>query len=164
MTRTAVYPGTFDPITYGHLDVIERGSRLFDTLIVAVAVNIDKKPMFSTAERRAMIEETVKERGLTNVRVDDFHGIIVNYVRSQGSRILLRGIRTLSDWESEFQMALANRELEAAVETVFVMASLEYSYISSRLIREVVAMGGNITKFVPPAAARRLNERNASGK
>ena len=156
---TAIYPGTFDPITYGHLDVIERGAKIFERLIVAVAMNIEKKPLFGDNERIEMIREAVAERALTNVEVIAFRGMIVDFVRASGSRAILRGIRTLSDWESEFQMALTNRELAPDVETVFVMASLQYSYISSRLIREVAALNGDIEKFVPRGAARRLRDK-----
>lgn len=158
----AVYPGTFDPITFGHLDVIARGSRLFDQLTVAVALNIDKSPLFDVDERKEMIEEAVAEKGLTNVTVTSFDGIIVNFVERIGAKVLLRGIRTLSDWESEFQMALANRELNDRVETVFVMASLEFSYISSRLIREVASLDGDITKFVPGPVVEHLRKRLGS--
>lgn len=157
--RTAVYPGTFDPITHGHMDVIARGAKLFDRLVVAVAVNIGKSPIFSVDERLEMIREAVEERGLTGVEVVRFDGMIVDFVRSVGSSVLLRGIRTLSDWESEFQMALTNRDLAPDIETVFVMASLEYSYVSSRLIREVATLGGEVEKFLPPGAARRIRER-----
>lgn len=156
--RRAIYPGTFDPITFGHLDVIERGSKMFDTLTVAVAVNIDKRPWFAAEQRMDMIRESVSERGISNVEVESFDGMIVDLVRRKGGGVLFRGIRTLSDWEHEFQMALANRELAENVETVFVMASLEYSYISSRLIREAASLGGNIDKFVPPPAARKMRE------
>lgn len=159
--RTAIYPGTFDPVTLGHLDVIERGARLFDRLVVAAAVNIDKRPLFSVEERLAMVSDSVKERGLRNVEVTSFEGMAVDFVRKFGSRILLRGIRTHSDWESEFQMALTNRTLDGEIETVFVMASLEYSYISSRLIREVAALGGDVEKFVPRMAAKRLQDKRA---
>ncbi len=156
--RIAVYPGTFDPVSFGHLDLIERGSRLFDQLVVAVAVNIEKRPWFAAEERISMIREVVADRGLENVTVEGFSGMIVDFVRAKGSRVLYRGIRTLSDWESEFQMALANRELAAEVETVFVMASLEFSYISSRLIREAAALGGRIEQFVPAPVAHRMRE------
>lgn len=131
---------------------------MFDTLVVAVAVNIDKRPWFAVDQRIEMIRESVRELRLTNVEVESFDGMIVDLVKRKGGGVLFRGIRTLSDWEHEFQMALANRELAENVETVFVMASLEYSYISSRLIREAAALGGNIDKFVPPSAAKRMRE------
>jgi len=165
--RIAVYPGTFDPVSFGHLDLIERGSRLFDELIVAVAINIEKQPWFTAEERIGMIRESVADRGLNNVTVESFSGMIVDFVRAKGSRVLYRGIRTLSDWESEFQMALANRELATEVETVFVMASLEFSYISSRLIREAASLGGRVEQFVPAPVARRMREllvRRQSGQ
>ncbi|MCA8940453.1 MAG: pantetheine-phosphate adenylyltransferase, partial [Planctomycetes bacterium] len=140
-------------------DVIERGSRLFDKLIVAMAINIEKLPLFSVEEREEMLRATMQERGIDNVEVEHFDGMIVDFVKSQGSRVLLRGIRSLSDFESEFQMALTNRELARDVETVFVMASLEYSFVSSRLIREVAALGGDVSRFVPPVAEAKLKQR-----
>ena len=157
--RKAVYAGTFDPVTFGHLDVIRRGSRLFDTLIVAVAVNIEKNPLFTIEERIELLREAIAAEKIDNVEVMTFTGMAVDFVRSQSSNVLLRGIRTLSDWENEFQMALTNRALDNGIETVYVMASLEYSYISSRLIREIAALGGDVSKFVPPCAEKRLNER-----
>ena len=163
-TRIAIYPGTFDPITFGHLDVIRRGARLFDKLVVAVAVNIEKRPWFSAQDRVAMINETIRAEGISNASAIGFDGMIVEFVRSQGSSVLLRGIRTLSDWEAEFQMALTNRELAPDIETCFVMASLEYSYISSRLIREVATLGGDISKFVPAAALAKLSTREGMKK
>ncbi|MCK6439153.1 MAG: pantetheine-phosphate adenylyltransferase [Planctomycetes bacterium] len=146
-------------MTRGHLDVIKRGARLFDTLVVAVAINIEKKPLFPTEERIAMLRETVRAEKIDNVEITTFSGMAVDFVREQGSHVLLRGIRTLSDWENEFQMALTNRALDTGIETVFVMASLEYSYISSRLIREVATLGGDISNFVPPAVEKRLRKQ-----
>ncbi len=155
----AVYPGSFDPITNGHLDVIERGAKLFDNLRVAVAINIGKDPLFDLETRCHMIEKAVQERGIQGVQVCSFTGMLVSFMQKEKIRILLRGIRTLSDWENEFQMALTNRTLAPEIETVYVMASLEYSYVSSRLIREIAALGGEIEKFVPPIAADHLKNR-----
>lgn len=153
-TRLAVYPGTFDPVTNGHLDVIRRGSSLFDELIVACAINIQKSPLFTLEERLQMLREVTAD--LPNVRVDSFGGMAVDYVRSQGSRVILRGLRTFSDFESEVQLAYANRNFAPDVETLFVCATLEESFISSRLIREAAAVDGNITRFVPPPVLARL--------
>jgi len=157
--KIAVYPGTFDPITHGHLDVIKRGARIFEKLIVAPAVNIQKNPLFSQAEREEMLRDSIAAEKLGNVEVRAFSGMIVDFVRQCGTTILLRGIRTGSDFEAEFQMALTNRELDHEVETVFVMASLEYSYVSSRLIREVAALGGDVSRFVPANVAPRMIEK-----
>ncbi|GIK52268.1 MAG: pantetheine-phosphate adenylyltransferase [Planctomycetaceae bacterium] len=146
-TNIAVYPGTFDPVTNGHLDVIRRGAQLFGELVVACAVNISKQPLFSLSERLELLKSVT--RGLKNVRVESFEGMVVDYVKGQGSRVILRGIRTFSDFEAEVQMALANRTFAPEVETVFVCASLEESFISSRLIREAAALDGDVGRFVP---------------
>ncbi len=145
--RIAVYPGTFDPVTNGHVDVIERGARLFDKLIVAVAVNTGKDPLFSRDERVAMLETEVAR--FKNVVVDTFVGLAVEYARKQGAQAILRGIRTFSDFEYEFQMALTNRALAGDVETLFVMSNVEWSFTSSRLLKEALAMGADISQFVP---------------
>lgn len=152
--RIAVYPGTFDPVTNGHLDVIRRGAALFDKLVVACAINIQKAPLFSLEERIQMLKECTA--GLGNVQIDSFSGMAVDYVRAQGSRVMLRGLRTFSDFESEVQLAYANRTFAPEIETVFVCATLEESFISSRLIREAAALDGDIGKFVPPPVAQRL--------
>lgn len=161
--RIGVYPGSFDPITNGHLDVIRRGAALFDRLIVAVAINQEKTAMFSLDERLDMIRESVKGIGPGEVEVDTFTGLVVDYVRKRGAKAILRGIRTMSDWEYEFQMALTNRTFAREVETVFVMASLEYSFVSSRLIKEAAAAGGDVSAFVPahvePLLKAKLGER-----
>jgi len=143
----AVYPGTFDPVTNGHLDVIERGSKLFDRLIVAVAYNTSKAPLFSREERLDLLHGEVGR--FPNVTVDAFEGLAVDYARHAGAGVLLRGIRTFSDFEYEFQMALTNRSLAKDVETIFVMSSVEWSYTSSRLLKEAAAMGADIAHFVP---------------
>ncbi|MBI4567216.1 MAG: pantetheine-phosphate adenylyltransferase [Planctomycetes bacterium] len=157
----AIYAGSFDPITLGHLDVIERGAKVFDHLIVAMAVNVEKTPLFTLAERRAFIAEATKH--LKNVQVDSFDTMAVDYARAKKAKVLLRGIRTLSDFEAEFQMALTNRAFAPDIETVFVMSSLEYSFVSSRLIKEAATLGGDVSKFVPPAVAGRLKEKFARG-
>ncbi len=155
--RTAVYPGSFDPITFGHLDIIERGSKTFDKLIVAVATNSEKKTIFSAEERRDMIAEVTGH--LSNVEIDEFAGLTVDYVRNVRSCVILRGIRTISDFEYEFQMALTNRTFAPDIETVFVMSSEKYSFLSSRLIKETVRLGGDASAFVPAAVHERLVRR-----
>lgn len=155
--RLAVYPGTFDPVSNGHLDVIQRGSQLFEHLVVACAVNIAKEPLFSLEERLEMLRETTAD--LPNVKVESFTGMVVDYVRSLGGKVILRGLRTFSDYENEVQMAYANRTFAPEVETVFVCASLEESFISSRLIREAAALDGDISRFVPESVAVRLQQK-----
>ncbi|MBI3098410.1 MAG: pantetheine-phosphate adenylyltransferase [Planctomycetes bacterium] len=159
--RRAVYPGAFDPPTNGHLDVIERGSRIFDELIVAVADNPQKKPLFTRKERMALLRGLVGH--LRHVRVDTFDGLAVDFVRKRGSNTILRGIRTISDFEFEFSMALTNRKLAPEIETVFVMTHEDYSFISSRLIKEVVSLGANASALVPPSVIRAL-ERSGVGR
>lgn len=155
--KKAVYPGTFDPVTNGHLDVIKRGSIIFDTLIVSVGRNPLKETLFSVKERMEMIRDHVKE--LPNVTVDCFDGMLVDYLKKQQTNIILRGIRTVSDFEYEFQRALTNRALSKEVETVFVMTSEQYSFLNSTLIREVVSLGGSMSQFVPSDVERRLKEK-----
>lgn len=153
MTK-AIYPGTFDPLTYGHLDLIERGSRVFDELIVAIGENPFKTPLFTVAERRQMIQKHTHH--LKNVKVDAFKGMLVDYVQGQHANIILRGIRTVSDFEEEFQRALTNRVLNNDLETVFVMTSEQYSFLNSRLIKEAASLGGDVSKFVPPEVEKQL--------
>jgi len=155
--KKAIYPGTFDPVTNGHLDVIKRGSIIFDTLIVSVGRNPLKETLFSVKERMEMIRDHVKE--LPNVTVDCFDGMLVDYLKKQQTNIILRGIRTVSDFEYEFQRALTNRALSKEVETVFVMTSEQYSFLNSTLIREVVSLGGSMSQFVPSDVERRLKEK-----
>jgi len=156
--KRAVYPGTFDPITYGHTDIIERGAKVFDELIVAVAVNPAKKPLFSVEQRKQIIRDLVAH--MPNVHVDSFTGMTVDYVRRVGANIILRGMRTMSDFENEFQMALSNRAFaNGEVETVFLMTSAEHSFISSHRIKEVAALGADISAFVPPIVAAILKEK-----
>ena len=156
MTRRAIYPGTFDPITMGHLDIIERCSRLFDEVIVAILVNVEKEPMFSVEERVKMIQETVTWH---NVTVGTFEGLLVHYAVEQEAQAIFRGIRAVSDYEYELQMALMNRKLEPELETVFLMAGDGYSYISSRLIKEVFKLGGSINGLVPESVEQRMREK-----
>lgn len=153
MTK-AIYPGTFDPLTYGHLDLIERGSRVFDELVVAIGENPFKTPLFTVAERRQMIQKHTHH--LKNVKVDAFKGMLVDYVQGQHANIILRGIRTVSDFEEEFQRALTNRVLNNDLETVFVMTSEQYSFLNSRLIKEAASLGGDVSKFVPPEVKKQL--------
>ncbi len=157
MMRKAVYPGTFDPVTNGHLDVIKRGSIIFDKLIVSVGCNPLKESLFSVKERMQMIREYVKK--LKNVKVDCFDGMLVDYLKKQKTNIILRGIRTVSDFEYEFQRALTNRVLNKEVETVFVMTSEQYSFLNSTLIKEAVCLGGSVSQFVPPDVERRLTQK-----
>src|SRR5271170_2355503 len=145
---TAIYPGSFDPVTNGHLDLIARGARIFDRLVVAVLRNLDKAPLFSAHERAEMLREVTGE--WSNVEVDLFDGLLVDYVRRREAQVILRGIRAISDYEYEFQMALMNRRLEPNVETVFMMPAEKYIYVSSRLVREVAQLGGQIDGLVPP--------------
>ena len=154
---TAIYPGSFDPITSGHLDLIRRGAKLFDRLIVAVLRNEAKQPLFSASERTQMLLEAIS--GLNNVEVDSFDGLLVEYASQQGATVLLRGIRAVSDYEYELQMALMNRRLQPEIETVSLMSGDAYSFISSRLVKEVIALGGNISGLVPPTVEERLKQR-----
>jgi len=151
---SAIYPGSFDPVTNGHLDLIRRGSRLFERLRVLVAVNSRKEPFFSGEERVELIRAEVGD--LANVDVDQAEGLVVVYAKQHGFDTLLRGVRTTTDFNAEFQMALTNRSLDPEIETVFVMPSLEWSYLSSSLIREVVQSGGDVSKYVPVSVSRAL--------
>jgi pantetheine-phosphate adenylyltransferase len=153
----AIYPGSFDPITNGHLDVIERGSRLFDCLIVSVLRNQSKEPLFSVEERIEMLRETVKP--YSNVEVDSFGGLLADYAMKRQAGAILRGIRAISDYENELQMALMNRRLQPGLETVFLLAGEAFSFISSRLVKEVISLGGNISGLVPPLVEKRLRAR-----
>jgi pantetheine-phosphate adenylyltransferase len=153
----AIYPGSFDPITNGHLDLIERGSQLFDTLVVAVLRNEGKQPLFTIEDRLEMLREAVGK--MSNVEVDCFGGLLVNYAAQRGAGAILRGIRAISDYEYELQMALTNRRLEPRIETVFLMAGEANSFVSSRLVKEVARLGGDIRGFVPQSVAGRLRER-----
>lgn len=157
MKTIAVYPGTFDPITQGHLDLADRGRRHFDRLIVAVLRNEDKQTLFSLAERRRFIEDAVGS--WDNVDVDSFDGLLVDYARHVGAGVILRGIRAVTDFEYEMQMTMMNRKLEPTVETVFLMPSETYSYVSSRLVREIAGLGGDVRDLVPASVNRALRAR-----
>lgn len=158
----AIYPGSFDPITNGHLDLIQRGARMFDRLIVSILRNDTKKALFSVEERKAMLAEVVHV--YPNVEVDSFNGLLVDYAAAREATVLLRGIRAISDYEYELQMALMNRRLRPDIETVFMMANEAYSFISSRLVKEVYGLGGNITGLVPPSVEARMHRRLAKTK
>jgi pantetheine-phosphate adenylyltransferase len=158
----AIYPGSFDPITNGHLDLIERGSRLFGRLVVSILRNETKEPLFSVAERMEMLREVVRE--YPNVEVESFNGLLVDHAAHIGATVILRGIRAISDYEYELQMALMNRRLGPGIETVFLMAGEVYSFISSRLVKEVVGLGGNISGLVPPSVEARLRDRISVGR
>jgi pantetheine-phosphate adenylyltransferase len=154
---TAIYPGSFDPPTNGHLDLIQRGSKIFDELVVAILRNPEKDPLFSLGERRSMLEELTGK--FKNVRVDIFDGLTVDYAAKVKAHAVLRGIRALSDYEYELQMALMNRKLQPDLETVFMMPAEQYSYLSSRLVREVAHLGGSIAGLVPEMVEQRLKEK-----
>jgi pantetheine-phosphate adenylyltransferase len=155
----AIYPGSFDPLTNGHLDLIERGAKIFDELIVAILRNPEKEPLFSLEERLEMIRAMTRERD--NVRVDSFDGLMVDYALKVGATAVLRGIRAISDYEYELQMALMNRKLEPRLETVFMMPAETYSYLSSRLVREVATLGGSVRGLVPELVEKKLREKLA---
>ena len=156
-TVRAIYPGTFDPLTNGHLDLIARGSKIFDHLVVAILNNSEKQPLFSVQERVEMIQDTTQE--FDNVSVSQFDGLLVDFARLQHAQALLRGIRAISDYEYELQMALMNRRLAPELETVFMMPAEQYSYLSSRLIRGVFRLGGSVEGLVPPTVIERLHAR-----
>jgi len=153
----AIYPGSFDPVTNGHLDLIARGALIFDTLIVAVARNLDKNPLFAVKERLEMLRAVTV--GLRNVQVDDFKGLLVDYARERGARVILRGIRAVSDYEYELQMAMMNRKVEPKIETVFMLPAEAYSYLSSRLVKELARYGGLTKGLVPPLVEERLRAK-----
>jgi pantetheine-phosphate adenylyltransferase len=153
----AVYPGSFDPVTNGHLDIITRGLAVFDAVIIAILVNPDKHPLFTVEERVALIREAYK--GEARVRVDTFSGLLVDYAERVGASVIVRGLRAVSDFEYEFQMALMNRRLDPNIETVFMAPADGYSYVSSRLVKEVFQLGGDVSALVPKLVERRLREK-----
>jgi pantetheine-phosphate adenylyltransferase len=153
----AIYPGSFDPLTNGHLDLISRGARLFETLIIAILRNTDKQPLFPVEDRIQMIRETTSH--LENVQVDSFAGLLIDYASRRGANAILRGIRAISDYETELQMALLNRRMRPETETIFLMAGEEFSFISSRMIKEIITLGGDVSTFVPEPVAARLQKK-----
>jgi pantetheine-phosphate adenylyltransferase len=153
----AVFPGSFDPITNGHLDIIARSLSVFDEVVVAILVNPEKSPLFTVEERVAIIREAY--RGEPRVRVDTFSGLLVDYAEKVGAAVIVRGLRAISDFEYEFQMALMNRRLDPHIETVFMMPAESYSYLSSRLVKEVFQLGGQVSELVPPVVERRLRDK-----
>jgi pantetheine-phosphate adenylyltransferase len=159
--KIGVYPGTFDPITNGHIDIIRRSLQIFDKVIVAVAPNPKKKPIFDIRERVEMIRESTKE--IPNVEIEIFEGLLAEYMKRKGAHAIIRGLRAISDFEHEFMMALMNRKLDSEAETVFLMPSEEYSYLTSSAIKEVASYGGVVKDLVPPIVARRLRERFHKG-
>ena len=157
MPILAVYPGSFDPLTNGHVDIISRGARLFDRIVVAILVNAEKAPLFSMEERVEIARAVFRDH--RNVEVDTFEGLLVDYVARHGAQVIVRGLRAVSDFEFEFQMALMNQRLNATIETVFMMPAEQYTYISSRLIKEVFALGGRVHGLVPDMVEARLREK-----
>ncbi len=153
----AIYPGSFDPITMGHVDIIQRGARLFDRIVIAVLINTDKAPLFSVHERVDIAREVFRDRA--NVEVDTFDGLLVDYARRKQAGVIVKGLRAVSDFEYEMQMALMNRRLNPDIETVFMMPTEPYTYVSSRLVKEVVALGGSVKGIVPEIVERRLREK-----
>jgi len=159
VTRRAIYPGTFDPVTNGHVDIIERACQLFDEVIVAILINPGKNPMFTLDERVGILNEVLNSR-FKQARVDTFEGLLVDYAAQQQAHAIVRGIRAISDYEYELQMALMNRRLNPSVETVFMMSSEDYSYVSSRLIKEVFNLGGSVSGLVPDLVIERMRAKS----
>jgi len=155
--RRAIYPGSFDPVTNGHLDVIERARKLFDEVVVAVAHNDEKQPLFSLEERLELLRETAGR--IDNVRIAEFKGLLVDFAKAEKAGAVIRGLRAVSDFEFEFQMALMNRKLEAGVETIFLMPKEEYTYLSSRIVKEIARLGGDVLSFVPARVAKALSRK-----
>ncbi len=162
MEKTAIYPGTFDPVTNGHVDLITRAICMFKNVIVAVANNPDKKVLFGFEERKRFIEESIGD--LNNVRVESFDTLLVHYVRKQKADVIIRGIRAVTDFDYEYQMAMMNRSLDSGIETVFLLPSEEYSYVSSRLIKEISELGGEVGHLIPPIVEAALKDKFASLK
>ena len=160
--RRAIYPGSFDPVTNGHLDVIQRAARIFDEVVVAVAFNEQKRGLFTVDERAAFLSEATG--GFGNVRVSRFDGLLVDFARDQEAGAVIRGLRAVSDFEFEFQMALMNRKLDQSIEAIFLMPREDYVYLSSRIVKEIASHGGDVGKFVPPAVAHALREKFVSDR
>jgi pantetheine-phosphate adenylyltransferase len=158
--RTVIYPGSFDPMTNGHLDVVQRATKLFDRVIVAVAQNEGKNPLFTQAQRVALVRECVKH--LPNVEADTFDGLLVNYVEQRSAQAIIRGLRAVSDFEFEFQLALMNRKLNERIETIFMMPKDTYTFLSSRIVKEIARLGGDVGQFVPAPVRASLMEQLAS--
>src|SRR5689334_15026163 len=159
MKRTAIYPGSFDPLTNGHLDVVQRAAKLFDRVVVAVADNEGKHPLFTESERVALVQKAVAK--LPNVQVDSFDGLLVDYVAAKKAQAIVRGLRAVSDFEFEFQLALMNRKLDENIETIFMMPKDTYTFLSSRIVKEIARLGGDVTPFVPPNVRTALAEKLA---
>ncbi len=157
MNRKVIYPGTFDPITYGHLDIIERASRIYDRVFIGVAHSKEKHPLFSVKMRVSMLKRATAH--LKNIEVEDFDGLVVDYAKKKASCVIIRGLRMISDFESEFQMALTNRKLAEEIETIFMMTSDNYAYFSSKLIKEAVSLGADVKSFVPSFVAEKLRKK-----
>lgn len=160
--RMAVYAGSFDPLTYGHMNIIERALKIFDKVIVAVAINYQKQALFSPQEREEMIREVYKDE--PRVEVESFEGLLVDYMRRKGVKVIIRGLRATSDFEYEYHMASMNKSLDPEVDTIFMVTAKDYFFISSRTIKEIASLGGRIEDFVPPIVAKRLREKFSGGK
>jgi len=161
-SRLAVYPGSFDPMTNGHVDIIQRGARLFDRVVVAILLNSGKQPLFTVKERIAIAREVFAD--FPSVEIDTFSGLLVDYVRARKASVIVRGLRAVADFEYELQMALMNRHLDAGIETVFMMPAEQYTYVSSRLIKEIASLGGSLTGLVPPIVESRLARRRQDAR
>src|SRR5437016_2762671 len=160
--RTAIYPGSFDPLTNGHLDVIERAAKLFDRVVVAIAINESKNPLLSLAERRELVSRSITH--LKNVEADTFAGLLVDYVEQRSGQAIIRGLRAVSDFEFEFQLALMNRKLNERVETIFMMPKDTYTFLSSRIVKEIARLGGDVSAFVPPSVKKALKRKLAKAR
>ena len=157
MKKVVVYPGSFDPVTYGHLDIIKRALKISDRVIVAVAHNLDKRSLFDVSERVTLLKKCLK--GINRAEVDDFDGLVVDYVKRKKAAVVIRGLRMISDFEYEFQMALTNRKLSSDIETIFMMPSESYSYLSSKLIKEAASLGADLKGFVPPFIEKAIKQK-----
>ena len=155
--KIAIYPGTFDPLTNGHLSILTRALKIFDKLVIAILINPKKEPLFSLDERKSMIEEVLKEK--PNIEIDSFDGLLVDYAVKKGSNVIVRGLRALSDFEYEFQLALMNRKLNRDVQSIFLMTDYKWFYISSTIIKEAASLGGNINGLAPPVVCKKLKEK-----